>query len=100
MSVAAEGGWLMLVPLVPLSVAVWAWRAGTDVNTYGLRVRALLGNRVVSWDDVEALLPDEKGGVAAALINGTVLRLTAVRTADLPRLLEASGKAPAEAPAV
>ena len=30
---------LVLVPLVPLAIAVWAFRAGTDANAYGIRVR-------------------------------------------------------------
>jgi hypothetical protein len=91
-SLASEGGWLALVVLIPLTVAIWAWRAGTDVNTYGIRVRALLGNRVVSWDEVQALVPDQRGGVVAVLTNETALRLTAVKETDLPRILAASGK--------
>jgi hypothetical protein len=98
-SLASQGGWLILVPLIPLAIAVWAWRAGTDVNTYGIRVRALLGNRIVTWDEVEALVPDQRGGVLAALTNGSTLPLTAVKEADLPRLLTASGKTPADSPA-
>jgi hypothetical protein len=97
-SLASQGGWLVLVPLIPLAVAIWAWRAGTDVNTYGIRVRALLGSRVVSWDDVEALVPDQRGGVVAVLTNDTALRLTAVKETDLPRILAASGKTPTDAP--
>jgi hypothetical protein len=92
---ASEGGWLVIIPLVPLMVAVWAWRAGTDVNAYGIRVRSLLRNRVVTWEDVQALVPDQRGGVIAALTDHTALQLTAVRVADIPRILKASGKTPA-----
>ena len=95
-SLAAEGGWPALIPLIPLVVAIWAWRVGTDVNTYGVRVRALLRNRVVSWEEIAALVPDERG-VLAVLTKGSTLRLTAVKAADLPRILQASGKTPADA---
>jgi len=98
-SLASEGGWLVAVPLVPLTAAVWAWRVGTDVNTYGIRVRSLLRNRVVAWEDVTALVPDQRGGVIAALVDNSALQLTAVKVADLPSILAASGKTPAELPA-
>lgn len=93
---ASQGGWLTPVFLVPLGVAFWSWRLGTDVNTYGLRVRKPLHNQVVAWSEVSALGPDRRGGVVAALANGKLLRLTAVKPVDLPRLLAASGKTPAD----
>jgi Bacterial PH domain len=89
---------LVLVPLIPLAVAVWAWRAGTDANEYGIRVRALLGRKVVPWTEVTALVPDHRGRALATLRNGHALHLTAVRAADLPRLVQASGKPMATTP--
>jgi len=83
---------LVLVPLVPLAIALWAFRAGTDANTYGIRVRALLGRRIVPWTEVSALVPDEHGGARATLSDGATLRLIAVKSGDLPRLAAASGK--------
>jgi Bacterial PH domain len=83
---------LVLVPLVPLAIALWAWRAGTDANTYGIRVRALFGRKIVPWTEVSALVPDPSGGAHAALTSGATLRLTAVKAGDLPRLAAASGK--------
>jgi hypothetical protein len=83
---------LVLVPLVPLAIALWAFRAGTDANTYGIRVRSLFGRRVVPWTEVSALVPDQRGGADAALTSGATLHLTAVKAGDLPRLAAASGK--------
>lgn len=83
---------LVLVPLVPLAVAVWVLRAGTDANEYGIRVRALLGRRIVPWTDVDSLVPDQRGHVVARLRDGGAVHLTAVKPADLPRLAAASGK--------
>jgi Bacterial PH domain len=89
---ASQGGPFVVVPLIPLAVMIWAWRAGTDVNDYGLRVRALFGNRVITWDKITALHPDQKGRVVAELTDGAAIPLTAVKATDLPRLLSASGK--------
>ena len=83
---------LILVPLVPLAIAMWGFRAGTDANTYGIRVRALFGRKIVPWTEVSALVPDPSGGAHATLSNGATLHLTAVKAGDLPRLAAASGK--------
>ena len=94
-ALVAQGGIFVVTPLIPFAVMIWAWRAGTDVNDYGLRVRALLANRVITWDRVAALHPDPRGRVVAELTDGSAIALTAVKASDLPRLLAASGKAPA-----
>ncbi len=94
-ALVAQGGVFVLTPLIPLAIMIWAWRAGTDVNDYGLRVRALLANRVITWDRVAALHPDPRGRVVAELTDGHAVALTAVRACDLPRLLTASGKSSA-----
>ncbi len=91
---ASQGGWFAPIFLVPLGVALWAWRVGTDVNTYGIRVRAPFHNQVVSWEEVSALGPDQRGGAIASLTDGRILHLTAVKAADLPRVLAASGMTP------
>lgn len=83
---------LVLVPLVPLAVALWAYTAGTDANKYGIRVRALLGRKVVPWTEVSELIADERGGASARLASGGAIHLTAVKAGDLPRLAAASGK--------
>src|SRR5262245_56068778 len=40
----APAYWLVLL-VIPLAVAVWSWRSGTDVNRDGLTVKAALGRR-------------------------------------------------------
>jgi hypothetical protein len=91
-SLASVGGFFLLVPIVPLIVTIWAWRAGTDADANGLRVRALFGSREIPWTHVTALAPDQRGRVIAALTDGRSVPLTAVRAEDLPRLMAASGK--------
>ncbi|GAA1390325.1 PH domain-containing protein [Catellatospora chokoriensis] len=93
MPLAAQGGFWWLVPVVPVAVMIWAWRAGTDANERGMRVRALLGNRVVLWPQVAELRADGPKRVVAVLTDGTALPLTAVRPADLPALVRAAGQA-------
>lgn len=75
--------------LIPLAVFVWALRAGTDVYTDRLVVRALFGSTKVWWSEVDELAPDPRGRVSALLANGNVLRLTGVTTANLPAVLAA-----------
>jgi len=78
--------------LIPLAVFVWAWRAGTDVDTESLRVRALFGTRVIPWSRVSELAPNPRGQVSALLTDGTVVPLTGVTTGNLPVVLEAGGQ--------
>lgn len=80
------------VLLVPLLVAVWAWRAGTDADPSGLWLRALVGRRHIPWSAVVELAPDARGRAAARLRDGQTIVLPAVRAADLPRLVAASGR--------
>ncbi|MER7004009.1 PH domain-containing protein [Dactylosporangium sp. NPDC000555] len=87
----AESVWFLAVLLVPLAITVWAWRAGTDVNERGFTVRALLGSRTVPWNAVDGLVSDGRT-VHARLANGHLVPLDAVRPADLPRLVKASGR--------
>ena len=105
---AASQPYLAPILLVPLAVAGWAWRAGTDADAAGVRVRALLGQRRVPWSRISGLVPAGRRRVAATLTDGSHLVLPAVTPADLPRLVAASGgelarapstRAPAEPPA-
>jgi hypothetical protein len=82
----AYGWYFAPVLLVPLAVGLWAWRAGTDVDSRGLRVRAAVLSRRVTWGEVAELGADPRGRVSARLTTGAVLRLPAVSRADLPRL--------------
>jgi hypothetical protein len=89
--VATFRWYLTPILLVPLAVLVWGWRAGTDADTNGLSVRALLGSRRLPWSRVNALIPDGRR-VIARLDGGASVRLPAVTPADLPKLIGASGQ--------
>ncbi len=84
--------WLLWVLLIPLAVGVWAWRAGTDADARELRLRALVGQRRVPWTRVAELATDPRGRAVARLDDGETLVLPAVRAADLPRLISATGQ--------
>ncbi|MGI5213547.1 PH domain-containing protein [Plantactinospora sp. CA-290183] len=77
--------------LVPLAVGVWAWRAGTDADAAGLRVRALFGQRRIPWAEVAELATDARGQAVVRLRDGRLAALPAVRSVDLPDLVAASG---------
>ena len=57
-----------------------------------MRVRALLGNTTVPWERITELAPDRSGQISALLDNGHVIRLTAVTTDNLPKVLAAGGQ--------
>jgi hypothetical protein len=97
-TLAAVSPYLGALALVPLGYAAWLWRAGTDVGPAGLRVRALLGQRLIPWSAVTAVIPDRRGRVRAGLAGGASVPLTAVTAADLPRLAEAGARAGQEQP--
>jgi hypothetical protein len=84
--------WLLWVLLIPLALGVWAWRAGTDADARELRLRALVGQRRVPWTRVAELATDARGRAVARLDDGETLVLPAVRAADLPRLVSATGQ--------
>jgi hypothetical protein len=85
---ATTAWYLAPILLVPLAVAVWAWRAGTDADRDGLVVRALLGSRRIAWSEVAELTTDARGQALARLADGRGVPLTAVGAADLPRLAD------------
>lgn len=87
----AESPLFAPILLVPLAVAVWGWRAGTDVDANGIAVRALLGTRRWRWEQVDALVPQGRR-VLARLVDGGFVTLSGVAPRDLPRLVEASGR--------
>jgi hypothetical protein len=89
---ASGSPYLVPVLLIPLAIAVWAWRAGTDADRQGVRVRALIGRREVPWSAIAELGADPRGRVLARRHDGVVVQLTAVTRDDLPRLVAASGQ--------
>lgn len=96
----ASARWYFLpVLLVPLTIAVWAWRAGTDADARELRLRALLGQRRISWDRVVELAADHRGRAVVRLDDGERLVLPGVRGAELPRLVAVTGQNLPEPPA-
>ncbi|GAA0801489.1 PH domain-containing protein [Spirilliplanes yamanashiensis] len=96
---AGQSWYLAPVILVPLLVAVWAWRSGTDIGRDALRVRALFGQRLVPWKQVAELVPDAKSRVSAHLTDGNLLRLPGVYARDLPVIVAAATGTPLERPA-
>ncbi|MEU4380085.1 PH domain-containing protein [Micromonospora echinofusca] len=90
--VAGARWYLLPVLLVPLAVAVWAWRAGTDADSRELRLRALVGQRRIGWERIVELAADPRGRAVARLDDGQQVTLPAVRAADLPRLVSATGQ--------
>jgi hypothetical protein len=83
---------LMPILLIPIVLAVWAWRTGTDADRDGVRVRALLGQRQIRWPQISELAADPRGRAVALLTDGRTVALPAVNRADLPRLVAASGQ--------
>ncbi|MFI6780684.1 PH domain-containing protein [Micromonospora sp. NPDC050276] len=89
---ASARAYLLPVLIVPLAVAVWAWRAGTEADARELRLRALAGQRRIGWDQILELTTDQRGRAIARLDDGQQVALPAVRGTDLPRLVAATGQ--------
>ncbi|AVT37270.1 PH domain-containing protein [Plantactinospora sp. BB1] len=89
---ASSRWYLTPLLLVPVAVGVWAWRAGTDADRDGVRIRALLGQRSIAWSEIVELASDPRGQAVARLHDGRTTALPAVRAADLPGLVAASGQ--------
>lgn len=89
---ASAAWYLTPVLLIPLAIAVWAWRGGTEADADGLRLRALVGQRRIPWSQVLELAADQRGRAVARLADGQVTHLPAVRASELPRLVTATGQ--------
>jgi hypothetical protein len=92
LSLAKWAVYLLPLLLVPLAIAVWGWRSGTDVDANGVTVRAALGQRRVPWAEIAEFTADGRGRVTARLTSGRALRLVAVPASALPRIVAASGQ--------
>ncbi len=88
---AVSRWYLSPVLLVPLAVAVWAWRSGTDADAEGVTIRALFGQRRLPWTRIVGFVPDKRR-VTALLDGGTSVQLPAVTPGDLAGLLQAGGQ--------
>ncbi len=91
------GPYLVVLVVIPLGVAVWSWRSGTDADESGLTVRAALGRRRIPWSNVAGVFT-EGDQVSAQLTSGRAITLPAVGAADVPRLVAASGQELGPAP--
>lgn len=90
--IASAEWYLLPILLVPVAVAAWAWRAGTDADRQGVRVRALLGQEQIPWARIVELAGDPRGRARARLDDGRSIALPAVGVRDLPKLVSASGQ--------
>lgn len=88
LALATARWWLLPVLLLPLLAVVATFRRGTDFDTDGVTVRAVLAKRRVPWSDVAELRPDGVRRVLLVRRDGHALALPGVRPADLPRLVQ------------
>jgi Bacterial PH domain len=85
-ALATSKWYLAPVLLVPLAIIVWGWRSGTDVDADGVRVRALLGSRRISWSQINGFTR-HGDRILATLTTGRTVALPAVTPDDLPTLV-------------
>jgi hypothetical protein len=93
LSLAKWAVYLLPLLLLPVAIAVWGWRSGTDVDGDGVTVRAAIGSRRVPWAEIAEFAADGRGRVSARLTSGRALRLTAVPASALPQVVAVSGQA-------
>jgi hypothetical protein len=95
-SIATIRWWLLPLLLIPLSVAWWGYRSGTDADAAGLTIRGFARNRTVTWSQVKGLSVIRRG-VHAELLDGSSVPLVAVTPDGVSPLLELaqSGRAKA-----
>jgi hypothetical protein len=74
--------------LIPVIVAAYIARTATIVSTDGIEVRALLGRRRLSWQQVRGL--SISGSRIYAVVAEGAVRLPCVRIADLHALADLS----------
>lgn len=75
--------------VVPVAAAVFIARTATIVGARGITVRALLGSRTLSWDNLRGLSVSGRS-VYAVLDGGGSVRLPCVRVSDLAAVSAAS----------
>jgi hypothetical protein len=83
---------LLVIPVVLSALIV---RLRTVADQDGVRVRTLLDERTVRWEEIDGLRFSRGSWARARLSSGAELRLPAVTFASLPLLTEASaGRVP------
>ncbi|GAB2744340.1 hypothetical protein GCM10027174_17560 [Salinifilum aidingensis] len=85
------GGPAPLLYLVPIALAVWIVRSETLVDAGGLTVRTPLRTRRIAWEQLRSLRLREHGWISAVLDSERQVRLSGVRTRDVPKLALMSG---------
>ena len=75
--------------VIPVAAAVFIARTATIVNEDGIAVRALIGRRLLPWDEVRGL--SVTGRSVYAVTDDGAVRLPCVRVSDLAALSGASG---------
>ncbi|MGB9378845.1 MAG: PH domain-containing protein [Mycobacteriales bacterium] len=79
--------WWLLPLLIPALLAVLgAFRRGTDIDSAGVTVRAVLAKRRTPWEDIAELRPDGVRRVHLVRTDGLALRLPAMNPKDLAKL--------------
>jgi hypothetical protein len=96
-ALATQRWWLLPVLLIPLTAMWWGIRTGIDVDARALRVRGMLGSRMVLWSEVAGFRV-EGSRVFVRLVGGGELVLPAVRPVDLPKVIAAAGSGMAGRP--
>lgn len=79
--------WLLPVLLLPIGAIVATFRRGTDFDSEGVTIRALLATRQIPWSDVAELRADG-GRPLLVRTDGRAVALPAVRPADLSTLAQ------------
>src|SRR5262249_40584539 len=88
---AVSRWYLTPILLVPLAVASWGWRSGTDADADGVAIRALFRQRRLPWERTRRFGPGKRR-VTAMLDGGRSVQLPAVTPGDLAGLLQAGGQ--------
>jgi len=96
----------LLLLLIPVLAALFIARTATVVDRDGIRIRALLGSRRLTWEEVRGLSVTDRS-ISAVCTDGGSVRLPCVRVNDLglvslvsgdrlPRIATARPKQPPE----
>jgi hypothetical protein len=83
--------WTLVFLVVPLAVAVWALRAGVDIDDSAVTVRGAFGARRVPWTHLAGIRIGTRRSLWLVTTEGGEVRLPVLRVGDLPRLAALSG---------
>jgi hypothetical protein len=88
---ATVSAWLLVLLLVPVTLAAWVLRVGVDLGDQGVTVRSLLAERTVPWERLTGIRVAGDGALWLVTTAGTQLRMPVVRPRDLPQISALSG---------